>query len=100
MPWWGSLLISVGLGAIVIPLSGWALLEVHRLRVDLAAVQAKFTTQMEERSAAWASVIAEIRGNCTRHQAWSEGMQSSLARVDRNLVLLCQKSEIDYERPA
>lgn len=41
--------------------------------------------------------ISKIKNNCSRHQLWAKDMQKSIGRMDRNVVLLCAKSGVNYE---
>lgn len=77
---WAMLAISV----IVVPAVVWLVKEVLSLRRDLVILQ---------------SHMAEMDRSCTRHQIWSEGIQNTLYRLDRNIVRLCQSSKVGYEEP-
>ena len=41
--------------------------------------------------------ILQIQCDYKRHQFWSEDMQKSISRMDRNVVKLCVKGDISYE---
>ncbi len=67
----------------------WLIREVVSIRRDFVKFKATSETQ-----------IAAIQQNCRRHQGWAEKMDGAIQRVDRNVVRLCQKSEIEYEKPS
>lgn len=73
---------------LVITAICWLTKEVLSLRKDLTKLQTEVGIK-----------IADIAQNCNRHQRWSEALQTSLGRVDRNMIRLCAKLDVDYEEP-
>jgi len=74
---WESWLMFA-LSAVVIPSAVWLL----RLHIRVAELEQKYLA---------------MQVNCERHQKWNADHQRRLERIDRNLVRLCMRSEIEYE---
>lgn len=74
--------------ALVIASICWLVREVLSIRNKL--VQLETSTSLQ---------ISQITSNCERHQKWSEQMQGSLHRIDRNVVAICATQGIDHEKP-
>jgi hypothetical protein len=76
-------------GLLIVASITWLVKEVLALRNDLTKLQTE--TQLQ---------IKQITQNCARHQHWAEGIQKSMGRMDRNLIRLCSKQEVEFESPS
>jgi hypothetical protein len=74
--------------ALVIASICWLTKEVLSLRKDMTKIQTETSLR-----------ISEIKENCSRHQMWSQDLQKSLGRLDRNLIRLCAKQNVKCEEP-
>jgi hypothetical protein len=76
-------------GALIIASICWLAREVLALRNDLTKLQTQTDLQ-----------IKAITNNCARHQHWAESIQRDVRRMDRNLIRLCAKQEVEAEPPS
>ena len=88
----GELIIGICLTvltAVVIPSVSWLAKKIITLDRDFVI----FKAQSEKD-------IATIYGNLKLHQQWSQEIQKSINRSDRNIQAVCQHLEIsEYEKP-
>lgn len=86
----------LAVSVIVVPTVGWLVKEVLSLRRDFVRIQ----TQADDRHEALAEAMKKRDENCHRHQEWNEQNQRTLARLDRNIVRVCEKISVEFEGPA
>ncbi len=76
------------IGLLIVSSICWLVKEVLALRNDVTKLQTETDIK-----------IKQIQNNCARHQHWAEGLQKSMGRMDRNLIRLCSKQEVEFEGP-
>lgn len=67
---------------VIVPCIAWLIREVLSLRNCMVSQQTE---------------IANIKENCRRHQMWQDEQQKTLARVDKNVVRICERNQIQYD---
>jgi len=86
-------------GAILIPSTGWLLSSVLQTQKDMILVQ----TNMNMLQQQFIDHCQAGRAYQTDHTAWSTqqmgALNTTLNRMDRNIVRLCNKTGTDYEEP-
>lgn len=71
--------ITLALGTIITPSVAWLIREVLSLRGKMIELETRMMATDRE---------------CDRHQKWNSELQTSLTRVDKNVVRLCQASGV------
>lgn len=77
-----------GLALIIIPSVCWLVSEVLSIRHDFVIFQAKVEERMEIRDE-----------QHKRNQISYTDQQKMIARLDRNVVRMCEKAGVNYEAP-
>jgi len=71
--------IMFALSAVIVPSVAWLIREVLALRGKMIELETR---------------MAATDRQCERHQRWSDALQISLTRVDKNVARLCQASGV------
>ena len=83
--------------AVVIPGCLWAIKKVTEYFKVVSDLQTKvglFVTETNLKIAIIEKDVAVVQANCCRHQLWMEEIQRGQRRVDRNLIRVCTKLDV------
>ena len=72
---------------IVLPCVAWLVKAVLKIQSDFTKFQAATEQRMKDRDE-----------SCQRHNNWTNDIQKTVVRSDKNIVRLCESQGVDYER--